>query len=420
MKTFKKVLSLALVAVMALAVLSACNMARPNTTVKISTLEEEKGATLKILIPGHNAKDANVWQNKVVEEFKKQYPDVTVEFVTATWGDWSEKLMAAYTSGDPIDIIHDGVNTNPKFPLEGITQPLQHYVNMDNPNMHIKAMNECFKYNGNYYVAASETNFGVIYYNKDTFKAAGLDDPMDLYNQGQWNWSNFVRAAKALTNKDTGTFGFGTEFPYLFYGSNATSTLKLDENGRYSLNMDDPAFVAALEIIQDGTYKSGWSGWEGSAMSSFQTGKIAMVGSFTMYESSVNALAALYGWDPINYGVVPLPAGPNNTEGYNMVHAAGYSIGAGSDCPAHAGKLIDMLMDGHAAYQAEQNKNIPAAHLELYKKMAEKQICVNTRDSAIGGGYSLPNAVSNGQSIAQAIEEFKPKFQKEIDQVNGN
>ena len=419
MKTFKKVLSLALVAIMALTVLSACNMARPNSTVKISTLEEEKGATLKILIPGHNAKDPEAWQNKVVEEYKKLYPDVTVEFVTAAWENWYEKLMAAYTSGDPIDIIHDGVNTNPKFPLEGITQPLQYYVNMENPNMHIKAMDACFKYNGNYYVAASETNFGVIFYNKDTFSAAGLEDPMSLYNKGQWNWSNFVRAAKALTNKDKGTFGFGTEFPYLFYGSNATSTLKLDENGHYSLNMDDPAFVAALEIIQDGTYKSGWSGWETSAMGSFQTGKIAMVGSFTMYEADVNALAALYGWDPINYGVVPLPAGPNNTEGLNMVHSAGYSIGAGSDCPAHAGKLIDMLMDGHAAYQAERNKQFPASHLELYQKMAEKQICVNTRDSAIGGGYSLPQAIANGQSIAQAIEEFKPQFQKDIDTVNG-
>ena len=45
----------------------------------------------------------------------------------------------------------------------------------------------------------------------------------------------------------------------------------------------------------------------------------------------------------MNYGVVPLPKGPNNPEGLNMVHSAGWSIGAGSDCPNHVGKLIDML-----------------------------------------------------------------------------
>ena len=113
-----------------------------------------------------------------------------------------------------------------------------------------------------------------------------------------------------------------------------------------------------------------------------------------------------------------MPAGPNNPDGLNMVHSAGYAIGAGSDCPAHAGKLIDMLMDGHAAYQAEQNANvIPVAHQELYKKMQEKQMCVNTRDSAIGGGFELCNEVANGTSVAQAIEKYKPEFQRKIDEI---
>lgn len=419
MKTFKKILSLALVAIMVMALLAACgeNKKEPEAP-KISTLAEEKGATLKILIPGHNANAADVWQNKVVAEFKKQYPDVTVEFVTATWSDWEEKLMAAFVAGDPIDVIHDGVNSNPKLPLKGITQPLEYYVNMENPNMHKQAMDACFKYNGHYYVAASETNFGVIFYNKDMFAAEGLEEPIDLYNRDEWNWSTFVRYAKQLTNKDTGTFGYATESPYLFYGANATATLKLDENGNYSLNMDDPSFVAALEMIQDGWYNSKWQGWEGSAMSSFQTGKAAMVGSWTMYEKDVNSWTAIYGTPPMNYGAVPMPAGPNNPDGLNMVHAAGYAIGAGSDCPAHAGKLIDMLMDGHAAYQAEQNANvIPAEHQALYLKMREKQMCVNTRDSAIGGGFELCSEVAQGTSVAQAIEKYKPVFQRKIDEV---
>ena len=441
MKAFKKILSLAVVAVMVLGLFAACSTGgkkdddkaknptdattastgskdKFTTNSNLSTLEKEKGATLKIMIPGHNAKDANAWQNKVVEQFKAQYPDVSVQFVTATWNDWYEKVMAAYTSGDPIDLINDGVNNNPKFPLLGITQPLQDYINMENPNLKMEAMDECFKYGGNYYVAASEVNFGVVYYNKDMFAAKGLEDPMDLYKAGQWNWTNFTRLAKSLTNKNTDTYGFATEFPYLFYGSNATATLKLDANGRYSLNMDDPAFVAALGMIQDGTHKSGWSGWDGTAMGSFQTGNAAMLGSFTMYETEINSLAALFGWDPINYGVVPLPAGPNNTQGLNMVHSAGWALGAGSDCPAHVGKLIDMMVDGHAAYQAEQNTKLPAESVALYAQMAEKQFCVNTRDSAIGGGYELAQEVAAGKSITQAIEEFKPQYQAKIDECN--
>ena len=431
MKAFKKILSLTVVAVMALSLFAACGSGADNggttqpagngekfTTGVLSTLEQEKGATLKILIPGHNPKNPNLWQNKVVEQFKAQYPDVDVQFVTATWNDWYEKVMAAYNTGDPIDLINDGVNNNPKFPLMGITQPLQGYVNMENPNLKMEAMNECFKYGGNYYVAASEANYGVIFYNKDMFAAKGLEDPYELWLKGEWTWTTFTRMAKQLTDKSTDTFGFATEYPYLFYGSNATSTLKLDANGRYSLNMDDPAFVAALGIIQDGTHKSGWSGWDGTAMGSFQTGYAAMLGLFSQYESEINSLAELPGFDPINYGVVALPAGPNNTQGLNMVHAAGWAIGAGSDCPAHVGKLIDMLVDGHAAYQAEQNAKLPAQSIELYAKMAEKVFCVNTRDSGVSGGYELAQEVAAGKSITQAIEEFKPQYQAKIDEVN--
>jgi len=429
MKAFKKILSLAIVGVLALS-LFACGSAPADndgttvgdafTTAPLSKLEDEKGATLKIMIPGHNPKDATLWQNKVVEEFKKQYPDVTVQFVTATWNDWHEKVMAAYQAGDPIDLINDGVNNNPKFPLQGITQPLEGYINMQNPNLHVNSMDACFKYGGHYYVAASETNFGVIYYNKDMFAEKGLQDPMDLYRAGQWNWNTFTEAAMELTDKANGKFGFSTEFPYLFYGSNATATLKLDATGKYSLNMDDPAFQAALSIIADGAFNNGWSGWSegGSAMGTFQESKSAMLGSFTMYEGEINAVAEIFGWPPLNYGVVPLPYGPNNTEGLNMVHSAGWAIGAGSDCPAHTGKLIDMMVDGHTAYQEEQNKKLPAEHVALYKEMAEKQICVNTRDSAIGGGYELAGEVGAGKSIPQAIAEYKPQYQSKIDEVN--
>ena len=43
----------------------------------------------------------------------------------------------------------------------------------------------------------------------------------------------------------------------------------------------------------------------------------------------------------------------------------------------------------------------------------------NARDSAVGGGYELSQAVSEGQSISQAIEEFKPDFQSKVNEANG-
>ena len=144
------------------------------------------------MIPGHNEKstEESAWQNPVVAAFKEQYPDVTVEFVTAGWDTWYTKVLSAYKSGEPIDLINDGANNNPKFALKGITQPLEKFVNMDNKNLHKTTMDSVFKYNNHYYVAVSETNVAVVYYNKNLFQSEGVDDPATLYEQGKWDWDN--------------------------------------------------------------------------------------------------------------------------------------------------------------------------------------------------------------------------------------
>lgn len=416
MKISKRILAWALIIVMT-AFLTGCMPQPPQGPG--GTLESERGAKLTIMIPGHNAKDENAWQNKVVAEYKKLYPDVEVEFVTASWDNWYEKVLSAYKSGDPIDLINDGANNNPKFALKGITQPLGRYVDMDNPNLHKTVMDEIFKFNNENYVAVSETNVAVVYYNKNIFQSEGVDDPAELYANGQWNWENFVRIAKELTNKDENRHGFATDYPYLFYGANATSCLSLTPDSRYQLNIDDPALKQSLELIQDGNYNSGWSGWDGNPANAFFTGSAAMYADFQWAEQNILA-AREYGLADFEYGVVPMPFGPNNTEGVSPITAAGWAIGNGSDCPAHVGKLIDMLVTGHAEYQNQVNAKLPAENVELYKKLAEKPFCTNTRDSAVGGAYELAAAVSEGKSIAQAIEEFKPEYLRKVEEANAS
>lgn len=414
MKRLRKLVSLIAAAMLLLAV-TGCSTTNPN--VAPGTLEGEHGAKLTIMIPGHDATDEDAWQNQVVEEFKKLYPEVTVEFVTASWDNWQTKVLSAYKSGDPIDLINDGANNNPKFALKGITQPIDNYVNMDNPNLHKNIMDEVFCYSGSHYVAVSETNVAVLYYNKNIFESEGVTDPGTLYENGEWTWDNFVKIAKQLTDKSINRYGFATDYPYLFFGSNATSVLTLTENAKYQLNIDDPAITQSLEIIQDGYFTSGWCGYEGSPYNTFYMGSAAMLGDWQFCERNILA-AREFGLADFEYGVVPMPFGPNNTEGVSPITAAGWAIGNGSDCPAHVGKLIDMLVDGQANYLAEMAQKLPAENQELYKKLAEKPFCTNTNDSAVGGAYEICREVGEGKSIAQAIEEYKPEYQRRVDEAN--
>ncbi len=151
-------------------------------------LAAESGKKLTIMLPGHNPKKKGDHTNEVVEQYKAQYPEVTVEFVVGSWENWETKVLAAAQSGDPIDVINDGANNNPKFALKGVTQPLQKYINMDNPNLDKISMDAVFKYGDDYFVAAAGTNVAVIFYNKTIFANNGLQDPMEMYKAGEWTW----------------------------------------------------------------------------------------------------------------------------------------------------------------------------------------------------------------------------------------
>lgn len=386
-----------------------------------ASLEEElaNGAKLSILIPGHNSKSTNAefWQNPVVKQFAEDYPELNVEWVTAGWDAWETKLLATISANDPVDVLNDGVNNNPKFAIKGITQPLNDYVNLENPNLHLNTMNSVFCYGGDYYVAVSETNVAAVYYNKYLFDNAGLTTPTELYENGNWNWTTFVDAAKKLTSEKDNRAGFACNYPYILFGANGTSVLKLDEEFKYSLNIESEPMKHALELIQDGWYTSKWQHWEGDPWSAFYNGSAAMLCDFQWVEKNIID-AATYGLVDFEYGVVPVPFGPDNSEGLSPIHAAGWAIVAGSDCPHAAGILIDRLVDGHAAYQAETNKGLPEANVALYKQLAQKGYCTNSYDSAVGGAFELFGALTEGKSISQAIAELKPVYQTKVDDAN--
>ncbi|MDD4545671.1 MAG: extracellular solute-binding protein [Oscillospiraceae bacterium] len=388
---------------------------------KSALLAAEKGKKLSIMIPGHNSTsdDPEIWQNPVIKSFEEKYSDVTVEFISASWENWKTKVLASASSGEPIDVINDGANNNPMFAMQGVTQPIQKYINMSNPNLHMETMDAVFKYSSDYYVAVAGSSVCVIYYNKNIFENEGTDDPKQLYDEGKWDFDTFVRIAKELTyDNNTGKrWGFCTNYPYVFFGANATSMLKLDNNYKYQLNIEDPNLKKSLEVVQDGWYTSKWQGWEGTPWNSFYNGAAAMIADFQWFEGQLIE-AKDYGLSDFEYGVVPMPKGPNNKDGVSPITTAGWAMGNGCDAPYHAGALIDMLIDGQTVNDAEGNKALLQENVALYKELAKKPFCTNSYDSAVEGAFDICQAITEGKSISQSVAEFTPIYKQKIEQAN--
>ncbi len=233
---------------------------------KASQLEAEKGKKLTFMLPAFDYQDDSKFENQVLKAFKEQYPDIELELITASIDNWMVKLRTSASSGEAIDVFQDSANNNPMYALRGINQPLQDYIDMNNPNLHKETMDTVFCYNGNYYVAVTEPDPCVLFYNKEIFESEGLETPEELYQAGDWNFDSLARIAKQLTysNNSGKRWGLACNYPYIFFGANATSMVKLDQNYKYTLNITDPNLMKSLEVIQDAWYTNQWEGWEGT------------------------------------------------------------------------------------------------------------------------------------------------------------
>ncbi len=162
-----------------------------------------------------------------------------------------------------------------------------------------------------------QTNGACLFYNKDSFNAAGLDTEIPPKT-----WDEFIDFGKKLTKPVDGIYGFGMDnslwwsFPFF----NTFGTKFLSDDGSKCL-LDSKEGIAALQFkvdlykkhaIEGGAWKSGGQNTE----TGFINGRYAMV---LMGPWNVSRFKAA----KVNFGVSLIPAGPagtsTNVGGTNMV-----------------------------------------------------------------------------------------------------
>src|SRR5699024_5136108 len=175
-------------------------------------------------------------------------------------------------------------------------------------------------------------NGGGMFYTKTMFENAGLEDPYDLVQKGEWTWEAMLDAAKALTTGDQ--YGMAAD-------PNTLAEYLILSNDTYILDtetgevvMDDPHTIEALEFMADlynvhNVIKPNdrSSNWEDPPVF-FNEGLVGMVHGET-WESSEERQEA-----PFEWGYVYWPMGPNATEyGALKKSGGGYTIPVGVEDP---------------------------------------------------------------------------------------
>jgi len=249
----------------------------------------------------------------LVADFQKENPDIKVNAIYAgNYSDARVKALAAQQSGEP-------AQTSVLFSIDiyelleqGLIVAFDDVVKTADEKAWLEgfypALMENGKYQGKTYGIPFQRSTIVMYYNKDAFRAAGLDP-----ESPPATWEELVSAGKKLTKRDGksvdqwGAMIPSTGYPYWMFGAltmqNGQVLMNGDGNQTY---FNAPATVEALEFWKDlgdkhGIMPSGTIEW-GTLRQNFLEGKTAI-----MWHSTGN-LTTVKNKAKFDFGVAMLPA----------------------------------------------------------------------------------------------------------------
>jgi len=150
----------------------------------------------------------SAFNDAMVVEFNKIYPNVKVYIEPCTNDEYWTKLEAAATGGSAADVFRMNGPNIVKYVNAGIIEPLDSYIEKDNVDLanYPSAMINLYNVNGKQYGIPVDYDTIGVWYNKTLFDAAGVEYPKD-----GWTWDEFVETAKKLTKADGSVYGVNAD-----------------------------------------------------------------------------------------------------------------------------------------------------------------------------------------------------------------
>jgi len=151
----------------------------------------------------HAAQQVVFWQTEtekdrveiiksIVSDFEEAYPNIKVTIVTMDENDIPKKIAAAKATGTLPDVVELGLAPANMYAAEGLSDPIAAKEVVDSLGAFREGPLKLLTVEGGYSAVPLDAWVQLIYYRKDLFAAAGLEPPT--------NWSNLLKAAKALNN----------------------------------------------------------------------------------------------------------------------------------------------------------------------------------------------------------------------------
>ncbi len=210
--------------------------------------------TLKVANYAVLEKGYDVFWEGVKEGFEAEYPNITIEWVTAPYAEILSQVINMAGGGDRVDCIFSELTWIPDLVDAGLAMPLDDVLDQEFLDDYYSNILEAHTVDGKLYGAPLYVSPFILFYNKDLFEKAGLDPekPPTTYDE----MLEMAEALSKLTTEDGNKiYAFGEPTASTIEIGSYTQAFVanfggqvLDENG--GLAIDNEGFRQAAEMLQ--------------------------------------------------------------------------------------------------------------------------------------------------------------------------
>lgn len=286
-----------------------------------------------------------------LEMFEQKYGG-SVKYYATTWGNRYNDLSTFVLGGEGIDIFPgDDVYNFPKGIISGMFQPIDNYVDMNSAIWQdVKQGMEAYAFGGKHFnLVTSVTAEEIVIYNRSTIENNGLDDPWELYKEGNWNWETFKGVLQEFVDEDNDQWGIdGYWAENALFCSAGVPTVGTTEDGQLICNLKDATVEKAMnfqyDLFNDGLVfpREQFSFKEQPQFMGEGRQIFYIIGPYALDGAPETWTHAI---DPEDVGVVPVPS-PAGSDPYQLAKINGYALCKGANNPEGAVAFAECAIVG--------------------------------------------------------------------------
>lgn len=246
--------------------------------------------------------------NELVDKFNASQSDVVVKPVyTGNYDEGTTKLQAALRGGTAPTLVMLEITRYGLFAARNVLAPLEPYFDKEGKDFtdSIRPFAlSASKYLGHSYVLPFNVSTPVMYYNKDAFKAAGLDP-----NSPPKTWDELLADAKKLTLKDgdkVTQWGLNTPPQWVRWAMTNQAGGGWVDPADNSVQIDEPGSVKAYQTAADWVNVDHVASLD-AALKEETAKQYFLAGNAAITFDSTGSLGGLIKDAKFDLGVAPLP-----------------------------------------------------------------------------------------------------------------